>query len=119
LDERFFLYYEDADFCWAARKAGFTSRIVPKASAYHLESSESGNARKVYWLVVSGILFFRKNTPGTMRPRMELYLFMRKCKNYLDRKKNRLSKEAAMVREAYRDVRKSRNIHHNRELPQF
>lgn len=119
LDERYFLYYEDADFCVSAQRAGFSNRVVPKASTYHLESSEGGNPRKLYWLVVSGILFFRKNTPGTLKPRMELYLLMRRCKNYLDRKKNRLSKEAAMVFEAYRDVRKARNIRHNRELPQL
>ena len=35
LDHDFFLYKEDVDLAWRAKKRGFTSRYVPKAVAYH------------------------------------------------------------------------------------
>jgi len=35
LDERFFLYYEDTDFCLKAKKAGFKSVFVPRAKIWH------------------------------------------------------------------------------------
>jgi GT2 family glycosyltransferase len=36
LDEAFFLYGEDLDWCWRARRAGWTSLYVPEAIAYHV-----------------------------------------------------------------------------------
>lgn len=35
LDHDFFLYKEDVDLAWRAKKRGFTSRYVPAAVAYH------------------------------------------------------------------------------------
>ncbi len=35
LDHDFFLYKEDVDLAWRAKKRGFASRYVPKAVAYH------------------------------------------------------------------------------------
>lgn len=35
LDERYFIYYEDADFCRRARDAGFTIYCVPQAKMWH------------------------------------------------------------------------------------
>ena len=35
LDHDFFLYKEDVDLAWRAKRRGFTSRYVPKAVAYH------------------------------------------------------------------------------------
>jgi len=38
-DEGYFLYYEDVDFCFAARQAGFRVVVVPQAVATHIESA--------------------------------------------------------------------------------
>lgn len=44
LDERFFMYGEDADYGWRLKRAGFTVVFLPDASATHALSS-SGNKR--------------------------------------------------------------------------
>lgn len=38
LDERFFVYAEDPDFCLRARLAGFKLKLVPEAIVYHMVS---------------------------------------------------------------------------------
>lgn len=79
-NEDYFLYYEDADFSWRARRAGFGLRIIPEASVYHAEKS-SENPSKIYWLVYSGLIFFKKNTPFIWRPWVSFYTFLRKIRN--------------------------------------
>lgn len=62
-DERFFLYYEDADYSLRARKAGFAIKIVPSAACFHRESQSSTADIKNYHLAKSGLLFFHKHFP--------------------------------------------------------
>lgn len=38
-DEGYFLYFEDADFCFAVRQAGYRVVVVPQAVATHVESA--------------------------------------------------------------------------------
>lgn len=40
-DERYFLYFEDADFCMRARKAGFKLAVAPDAIVRHDQSSST------------------------------------------------------------------------------
>jgi GT2 family glycosyltransferase len=40
--EDFFMYYEDAEFCWRAREAGRRVMVVPSAAVYHDVASGSG-----------------------------------------------------------------------------
>jgi GT2 family glycosyltransferase len=54
LDEGYFMYYEDADFCRAARKAGWSCWYVPESRVVHLVSQASGiestlKPRPAYW----------------------------------------------------------------------
>jgi len=104
-DEDFFLYYEDADFSWRAKKAGFELKMVPDAIAYHCEKSETKNPAKLYWLVISGLIFFKKNATGWKKLRVSFYLTLRKIKNFFD-VKFRPSPEAMEVRRAYRNYKK-------------
>lgn len=100
LDERFFLYYEDADYSVRATRAGFACLVVPEAEVMH---SEASNARpeKTYFLVYSGLLFFKKWASPLMRPYLAAYVTMRRVKNFFDRLCGR--REAA--REAHRAYR--------------
>ena len=61
-DGSFFLYYEDADFCLRARKAGFTTMVIPSAVISHALSASKGKTSPftIYHLLRSGILFGRK-----------------------------------------------------------
>lgn len=46
-DERFFLYWEDADLCLRLRQAGWTIRYVSNATVVHTGGVSSGSARAV------------------------------------------------------------------------
>lgn len=62
-DERFFLYYEDCDFCLRVRKAGYQIFIQPKAQIYHLISQSIGSDswNKIYHIQRSSFLFDMKH----------------------------------------------------------
>lgn len=46
-DERFFLYYEDVDFCLRARKAGFAIALDPAVILYHSLSKAVGKSSRI------------------------------------------------------------------------
>ncbi len=102
-DEDYFLYWEDADFSFRTGKAGFKNYIVSSAWVYHFEKSE-GRRNKIYWLVISGLIFFKKNSPLWRRPYLALYLFLRKTKNLFDLKISK-KENAEIVSKAYRDFK--------------
>lgn len=58
-DERFFLYWEDVDFCQRARKAGFKIVFVPQAKLWHANagSSEVGGVLHDYYMTRNRLLF--------------------------------------------------------------
>jgi len=104
LDEDYFLYWEDADFSWRTQRAGFENVVVTAGWVYHWEKSQKVKEEKIYWLVISGLIFFKKNTPWFWKPWVKTYLRLRKIKNWLDvkLKKNYL---APVVRRAYEDYK--------------
>jgi GT2 family glycosyltransferase len=104
LDENFFLYWEDADFSFRSKKSGFQSVIVSSSWVYHWEKSRENPENKTYWLVISGLIFFRKNANFLFKIWGWFYLFLRKTKNYRDvrLKKDRLS---LVVQKAYQDFK--------------
>lgn len=103
-DEIFFLYYEDADLSLRVKKAGLKNLIVSSAKVFHQEQSENNQSQKIYWLVLSGILFFKKHSDGFWRIYLNIYLFLRKFKNFLD-VKFRPTKINLAVRKACQDVK--------------
>jgi N-acetylglucosaminyl-diphospho-decaprenol L-rhamnosyltransferase len=68
LDERYFMYYEEVDFCLKAKRAGFPCWYVPASRVVHLvgSASEVSDARKhrkrrpAYWFE-SRRLYFTEN----------------------------------------------------------
>lgn len=106
LDDNFFLYLEDADFSRRAKKAGYDLAVSAKSRIRHFEKSEKGK-EKVYWLVVSGLIFFQKNSPAWLNPWIYLYVRLRKIKNYFDIK-FRKTETAELVRKAYADYARER-----------
>lgn len=61
-DERYFLYYEDADFCFRAKLAGFKILYVPGAIVYHknAKSTGLGSALQDYYIIRNRMLFAAK-----------------------------------------------------------
>lgn len=62
-DERFFLYYEDADYCLRAKKLGYTVGVVPDISIRHQLSSSTNKLgyKKLLILAQSHLLFCYKH----------------------------------------------------------
>lgn len=106
-DQRYFLYYEDADFSLRARKVGFDLLICPTAKITHLEQSNEKNELKTYWLVLSGLLFFSLNADFFQKLYLLPYLQLRKLKNLFELK-FKPSPLASQVKQAYQDFRKIR-----------
>jgi GT2 family glycosyltransferase len=100
LDERFFLYYEDVDFSLRAKKEGIKRIVVPAAQVVHSEESQS-SPNKIYFLVLSGLLFFDKHKKNIFSFYQAIYVILRVIKNTLD---FLLKKpQAGRVRGAYSD----------------
>lgn len=66
LDERFFMYFEEVDFCYRAKKAGWRIRFTPAAQVVHYggESTRQNLDVRIVNLRVSLLRFFRKHYPG-------------------------------------------------------
>ncbi len=65
LDADYFMYTEEADWCWRARQAGWTIWYEPAAQAVHLggASSRQASSRMRASLYKSKLIFFNKNRP--------------------------------------------------------
>lgn len=61
--DKFFLYYEELDWCERMRKEGLNCYVEPNARIYHKESAAVGasSALKTYFLNRNRILFMRRN----------------------------------------------------------
>ncbi|MFZ1720059.1 MAG: glycosyltransferase family 2 protein [Candidatus Moraniibacteriota bacterium] len=101
LDERYFLYYEDADLSLRIRKSGKKLFVLPTARVAHGEQSEKKSSEKIYYLVLSGLLFFREHTPLHLRPFVWAFSRLRRFKNFLDVVLKR--EKADMVARAYKE----------------
>ncbi|MGI8420247.1 MAG: glycosyltransferase family 2 protein [Candidatus Levyibacteriota bacterium] len=65
-DERYFLYYEDADLCERMKRAGYALYYAPDAFLYHINASSSGGAGNViqdYYITRNQMLFGMSYAP--------------------------------------------------------
>jgi len=75
LDERYFIYAEDADWCLRARAAGYRLLFVPTARLWHRVSASSANASggdamnawKVYQRLRANVTLWARHTHGIAR----------------------------------------------------
>jgi GT2 family glycosyltransferase len=65
MNENFFLYYEEVDWCEHIKKAGYEPWICTDALIYHKESVSVGkkSTLKEYFMNRNRILFIRRNAP--------------------------------------------------------
>jgi GT2 family glycosyltransferase len=58
-DERYFLYYEDVDFCARLRLLGYDIVLCPQAKVFHYAQRDSHDSFKYFvWHVRSMLRFF-------------------------------------------------------------
>lgn len=82
-DEKFFLTYEEADFCYRARKIGIRSYVVPGAKIWHKISISFGGKESAlfrYFITRNKLLWAEKNLPFFQR----LSIYIRAVKEFLD-----------------------------------
>ncbi|MGD9099972.1 MAG: glycosyltransferase family 2 protein [Anaerolineae bacterium] len=66
-DERFFMYYEDSDYCLRARAAGYRLLVAPQARMWHRVAASIGGCDSPgerYHMALSSARFFRKHVRG-------------------------------------------------------
>lgn len=65
LEPKFFLFWEESDFCFRAKKAGYPTTFCPKAKIYHkVSASFSGKAHTHYFYWRNRWLFVERNFKG-------------------------------------------------------
>lgn len=67
-DERFFLYYEDVDYCLRVRQAGYAIQLVPDVVFAHLGSASSGRRKRTLVEWQSHAKFVLKYLPRPVYP---------------------------------------------------
>ena len=59
LDEKFFMYVEEMEYCYRAKKAGYLTYFFPQAEVYHLERGSSPEGKqKAIWGIYQGLIYF-------------------------------------------------------------
>jgi GT2 family glycosyltransferase len=78
-DARFFMYAEDADFCWRVRRAGFHLGCCTEAHMWHKVSRSTGihHPQRRYWRISNQILFYRRYANTWQRPLMFGFTLLR------------------------------------------
>ncbi len=75
LDPRFFLLWEEADFCYRAKKAGIATMTCPGAHLYHkVSASFKGKPHSTYFWWRNRLLWIQKNC--TAKERFALYFWV-------------------------------------------
>lgn len=71
LDEDYFLYYDDVDFCYRALQKGFLSYLVPQAEITHLETAtiKKNSPSHYYHAAKSRLIFVFKRAPFIIKIR--------------------------------------------------
>jgi GT2 family glycosyltransferase len=73
MDERFFLVYEDSDWCFRARRAGFACLAVPSARVWHKIGTSFGSEAsplRTYFSTRNKLLWAEKNASSGERWRI-------------------------------------------------
>jgi GT2 family glycosyltransferase len=73
LDERFFLTYEETDFCYRARQLGFDSFVASRAKLWHKVSASFGGSQSsmlMYFMARNILLWAEKHLPLKERIRL-------------------------------------------------
>lgn len=70
LDSRFFAHMEEIDYCWRARRLGYSVAVVPESTVWHLGGGtlSSGSPFKLELNYRNNLLLLRNNLPSTVGP---------------------------------------------------
>ncbi len=85
MSEEYFLYYEDTDWSFRAKKNGFKCVFVPVAKVWHRisRSALAGSASYIYYHVRNGLIFASKYAPWYIKPIVHLDVIWRIIKQMI------------------------------------
>lgn len=85
LDESFFMYFEDVDFCLRAKQAGFSVGVDREIVCHHdiSEHRKTGDKVKEKYLLESNQRFIQKWVPAVFWPLAYSYLYVLKVRSGL------------------------------------
>jgi len=111
LDQKFFLIWEEIDWCWRIRQAGYPCRLAPSAKVWHKVSSSfiDGNRGPMwqYYYCRNRLLFHKKHTPFPNRLKkggaLELFELAKTAMSKNNPPRLRLQAKAALlgIRDAF------------------
>ena len=108
-DNRYFAYFEDTDFGFRARKAGYKIVFCPKARIWHKVSASSGgqsNPLKEYYMNRNNILFMKKHVSKWQFCRfLSYFIFESIINSLIFIKKRRFDLFGAKIKGVYDGVR--------------
>jgi len=84
-DARYFMYFEDADFCRRARDAGFTVWCVPQARMRHKVSLSAQRDKPLnrYHRALNQVRFYHQHPQGPFTILREVYIALKLVKTML------------------------------------
>lgn len=76
--EIYFLYYEELDWCYRIRQAGYKIYYVHNSLVYHKESISTGkmSPTKIYWMNRARLLYIRRNVRQPILTLALMYQFL-------------------------------------------
>jgi hypothetical protein len=80
LDPSFFMYWEETDFCFRAKRNGYKAVYVPMSKIWHKGASSMSQVydygpNKIYFATRNRFLFVKRNADGFDRGRFLIYFF--------------------------------------------
>ncbi len=111
LDDKFFMYYEETEWCVRASRAGFKIALVPMAMIWHKISIEerATSPRTYYYMVRNRLLFLHKTGAGYQTWAYTVFEYIRTYMSWSLRSKwqDRRHLRGTMV-QAFRDYSRGR-----------
>ncbi len=106
MDEKYFLYYEESDWAWRVKKAGYKIRYIPGSKIYHKVSAAVGSGGDLlikYYMARNQIYFVKKNFTGFQKYSALLYAVMKNVLRVVFHFVKGNIKKSNIIRKALRD----------------
>lgn len=101
IDPRYFIYYEETDWCMRARAAGYQAVVVPRARIWHKVSAtmKQDSPATTYYMTRNVFRFLARNSLGKPRFQVLTVALLRELRTIL----------AQTIKPRYRHLRSQRN----------
>lgn len=78
LNSEYFLYWEEIDFCFTAKKAGFKIKSIPSSIIWHKESGTASKTSglKEFYMIRNRFIFMKKHASGLQFITFILWVFL-------------------------------------------